>query len=148
MSSISFKKNLKARRSQIVRGYPSNKNVKMKVSTTITIFVVSVSAGRFERFRSHHDSLNVVKMKQKSKNRPDLMKLLQKEQKLIGLTLATGKTHKTGQKTGRILRNKSIRRRKVEQRSKYLAQKKAFVWKQEFVGKYYLDQSAQLLSYL
>ena len=123
----------------------------MKVSTFLTILAFSVSAGRFERFRSHHDSLNIVKMKLKSKNRPDLMKLLQKEQLLQGLTLFSGKTHTTGQKTGKILPNKSIRRRKVVQNSKYLAKyhlKKELVWKQ-FVGKYNLGQSAQsLLSYL
>ena len=125
----------------------------MKVLKIITccFLAVSVSAGRFERFRSHHDSLNVVKMKLKSKNRPDLMKLLQKEQLLRGLTLSTGKTHLTGQKTGKMLPNKSIRRRKVVQHSKYLAKyhsKKELVWKQ-FVGKYNLGQSAQsLLSYL
>ena len=123
----------------------------MKVSTLMTFLAVTVSAGRFERFRSHHDSLNIVKMKLKSKNRPDLMKLLQKEQLLQGLTLFSGKTHTTGQKTGKILPNKSIRRRKVVQNSKYLAKyhlKKELVWKQ-FVGKYNLGQSAQsLLSYL
>ena len=123
----------------------------MKVSTFLTILAFSVSAGRFERFRSHHDSLNIVKMKLKSKNRPDLMKLLQKEQLLQGLTHFSGKTPTTGQKTGKILPNKSIRRRKVVQNSKYLANyhlKKELVWKQ-FVGKYNLGQSAQsLLSYL
>ena len=123
----------------------------MKVSTILTILAVSVSAGRFERFRSHHDSLNVVKMKLTSKNRPDLMKLLQQEQLLRGLTLSTGKTHTTGQKTGKILPNKSIRRRKVLRNSRYLAKyhpKKEYVWK-PFVGKYNLGQSTpSLLSYL